>query len=576
MSKILIFSMAICVLSIVFSLFSISFSFDVSLISFPFSLCVSLLVSYFLLYKGFVKKNFRDFRIGRKILQYIPYLLLVSFIIRRAGAEETPFWLDVVCVVMWILIFVLSIVLLKFISDKKTEKYFPFWQKELQLLQLERKVWSVKRVFIEIVDWVDALLQAVFMVLLIQIFIFQLYVIPSESMVPSFLIGDRVVVFKTPSAPVFPLSKVGLPSNKKYNRGDVVVFRNPHYSINRKSEIQTVVSQLVYMITFTGINLNVDENGNLKADPLVKRISGLPGEQLVMQDGILYARTAKNAEFQPVELDQSFACWNLNETQPSIKKYIQTIPFSNQTYKAMIELENLRKDYDLDVAKTKCENITKKIKIKYDSGEIDAFFAKSSSLKKNETIFEGGFSFQDFVLQPEEFIEKIFKSGNCCEWFTAFMNDWNKVDSSVYSSDPYTLANFKLNVMIKEIIGNYILNYLEKKENQSEEAFMLQYISFYIQILDQRNMPLFPANDEQGNPSYIPEDCYFMMGDNRFNSLDMRHSYESKLVPLSSLDTYSVLYESNMEPQFVPKNYILGSAAYRFWPFARKGFVKTK
>ena len=31
-----------------------------------------------------------------------------------------------------------------------------------------------------------------------------------------------------------------------------------------------------------------------------------------------------------------------------------------------------------------------------------------------------------------------------------------------------------------------------------------------------------------------------------------------------------------MEPQYVHKKYILGSALYRFWPLARRGTVQTR
>ena len=69
------------------------------------------------------------------------------------------------------------------------------------------------------------------MVLLIQIFIVQLYMIPSESMVPEFLVGNRVVVFKTESGPKFPLSDVGIPSLKTYEQSIRTMIRN----LRRKS-----------------------------------------------------------------------------------------------------------------------------------------------------------------------------------------------------------------------------------------------------------------------------------------------------------------------------------------------------
>ena len=44
----------------------------------------------------------------------------------------------------------------------------------------------------------------------------QLYEIPSESMVPTFLVKDKVFVSKIDCGPKFPLTDVGLPDFRKY------------------------------------------------------------------------------------------------------------------------------------------------------------------------------------------------------------------------------------------------------------------------------------------------------------------------------------------------------------------------
>ena len=99
-------------------------------------------------------------------------------------------------------------------------------------------------------------------------------------------------------------------------------------------------------------------------------------------------------------------------------------------------------------------------------------------------------------------------------------------------------------------------------------------LDWYIRgLLDERNMPLFPANDSEGNPKYIPANCYFMMGDNRFNSLDLRHSYDRKETALSGDDPQSVTYLSMMAPQYINKKYIIGKPVFRFWPLGRLGKV---
>ena len=87
-------------------------------------------------------------------------------------------------------------------------------------------------------------------------------------------------------------------------------------------------------------------------------------------------------------------------------------------------------------------------------------------------------------------------------------------------------------------------------------------------------MPVFAANHAEGNPQYLPEKCFFMMGDNRFNSLDLRHSMEQTKKPLSTYDKMSVEYYSMMAPQYINQKYIIGSPIYKFWPLGRQGFVK--
>ena len=53
-------------------------------------------------------------------------------------------------------------------------------------------------------EWVDALGFAAILVILIQTFVFQLYEIPSESMVPAFLIKDRPFTAKLDAGPACP------------------------------------------------------------------------------------------------------------------------------------------------------------------------------------------------------------------------------------------------------------------------------------------------------------------------------------------------------------------------------------
>ncbi len=567
---------ATCACSALFSFTMISFHADVSLLAFPIALVFSLALAFFSLKKLFLEGNLYFIAVFRELLQYLPYVLLVAFVFRRAGEEGTPYALDLISVVLWVLASGASILILHFLNPKYIGKVSRAWETFVNEQKVARKNPRnnsfVKSTVREILSWVDALVQAVFMVLLLNIFLVQLYEIPSESMVPEFLIKDRVVVFKTLSGPKFPLSDVGLPYLKKYNRGDIVVFRNPHYANDRKSEVKSFISQLVYMCTLTKVNLNVDDNGNQKADPLVKRVCGLPGEQLMMQDGVLYARTKGELGFKALEADSNWASWNLNTVRPSIKKGIREFPLSDSEYEQMLSIEEDRRNLDISETRRECERIA------------NAFTQNSKKIRASK---KGKFSVTDeqmnvysVFVNSDYLTAMLLSAENGSDWFNSFMTDWTNQNPD-FAGDLHSEANYRLNLMIKLTAGKIILRNSEllisgtsdfnsDKTHQSlmEEA---QRLFFYCAILDQRNMPVFPPNAEDGTPRFIPDNCYFMMGDNRFNSLDMRHSYERWNARLSSADNYSVTYTSDMAPQYVNRNRMLGTTSYRFWPVSRAG-----
>ena len=68
---------------------------------------------------------------------------------------------------------------------------------------------------------------AVFIALLFRAFVAEAYVIPSGSMEPSLLVGDRIVVFKSSFGLRVPLTDRWLLRWDAPRRGDVVVFEDP-------------------------------------------------------------------------------------------------------------------------------------------------------------------------------------------------------------------------------------------------------------------------------------------------------------------------------------------------------------
>ena len=251
-----LFSVVLSTLLFAFSLFTANFG--VELLAMPVILIFNLILAFLALLKLVKQKQTKFIPAVRKLLEYLPFVALIAFVLRHAGKSETSYIIDIISVILWVFILITSLFALFLLNEKRS----PFGQCE------NKKTKGIKRIFVEIFEWLDAFIQAAFVVSLINIFIFQLYEIPSESMVPEFLIGDRVVVFKTSAGPSFPLSSVSLPQFRSYKRGDIVVFRNPHNDTGRKGEVKNFINQLVYMVSLTLVNLNYDENGNAIADPL--------------------------------------------------------------------------------------------------------------------------------------------------------------------------------------------------------------------------------------------------------------------------------------------------------------------
>ena len=529
------------------------------------------------------KKGYNRISVVKKLYQYLPFILLISFILRRIGGNPTSHIADVCAVMCWVLVTVMSFVFQYVLSDKRIEKYIPEAKTYLEKNKNEKKT-KTQKFFTETFEWIDAFIQAAFTVALLNIFIVQLYEIPSESMVPEFLIRDRVVVFKTASGPRFPMSDVGIPNIMSYDRGDIVVFRNPHYSKDRQSEARSFISQLVHTLTFTMVNLNVDEEGNLKADPLVKRITGLPGEQLMMQDGILYTRTADQPRFTPVTEDSTWAEWNVASLPENVLQDVRDIPLSESMYETMLQCEKTRNALRYEDVRQEALRLADE----FESLRNTLFGEDTSAgeVIKNTELFE-----YNFFSRVDEISRRLLTVEGGTRWFREYMTRWidalpvdyEQNGEFLVGGDLYQDANFRLNLMGKLAFGRLVVEnarltkekvpVAEWNANTVRKQAMndIEMIHQYITLLDLRNMPVFPANNEDGSPNYIPADNYFMMGDNRFNSLDMRHSYEVKMVPLTSYDAYSLLYYSNSAPQYVSNKDILGTTVLRFWPFRRFG-----
>ncbi|MFH0771287.1 MAG: signal peptidase I [Candidatus Omnitrophota bacterium] len=76
-------------------------------------------------------------------------------------------------------------------------------------------------------EWVEVIAAAFLLAFVIKVFVFELYKIPTGSMIPTLLVGDRIVVVKFIYGPRLPFLNFRLPGFRQPKRGDIVVFVSP-------------------------------------------------------------------------------------------------------------------------------------------------------------------------------------------------------------------------------------------------------------------------------------------------------------------------------------------------------------
>lgn len=186
----------------------------------------------------------------------------------------------------------------------------------------------------KIADWIDAIVFALIAVYIINIFIFQNYKIPTSSLEKTLLVGDFLFVSKVsygprvPNTPLaFPLTHHTLPilNTKSYSdwphwdykrlkgfghvkRDDIVVFNFPSGDTVALNMQNDDYHRLVNLVGWERINTDKRTFGEIVYRPVdrrenyVKRCIGMPGDSLQIINNMVYINgtelpTPKNAQF---------------------------------------------------------------------------------------------------------------------------------------------------------------------------------------------------------------------------------------------------------------------------------------
>ncbi len=148
----------------------------------------------------------------------------------------------------------------------------------------------------EVRGWIDAIVFAVFAVLLINQYLFQLFVIPTPSMVPTLLVGDRVFVNKTSyGIELYPTGPKIWAKHRTPQRDQIITFYNPDY--DSRGPFYDILTQVLYMGTFSLVNIDVDADGNPRERLYVKRAVGMSGDVVRLEDGNVLINPAGTTSF---------------------------------------------------------------------------------------------------------------------------------------------------------------------------------------------------------------------------------------------------------------------------------------
>jgi signal peptidase I len=481
--------------------------------------------------------------------------------------------------------FIIGMFFLKYgITGKKARELFHILTEDEYVQGFSSKL---HRLGIRAFSWVDALLDAAILVVFINIFIFQLYVVPTESMVPTLMVDDRPFVIKITEGPKLPVTNFGIPRFRQPDRGDILVVRNPRYDQSPAAEARKLLSDVVYMLTFTGVLLDkYDENGEIKADPLVKRIIGIPGETLEMVNDVIYRRVP-GGRFEPLDRFNPEEFPDLFRLPPDLLPLVREFPLDQSSRAFLTRIDNLA-DPTANGATfaQRYSQLAQELErlaglINQSANQVPLDQVQPSILAESRRqilvireTYPGVSPFQVLDLYGNDQLLALALGAD-----TELLAEAQRFFISTHSyggdSKFYQQAAI-LNQLIKLDFARLILSTYQTLgvpgigpiEERRQIISRLNELFTYLRFYNLRNFPPFPAEDQ-----VIADGQFFFMGDNRLNSLDARHRDYREQV-LDKFDSYSIIFATNLQPRSVGLESLVGWTSLRVFPFGRFGLFQ--
>jgi signal peptidase I len=543
-----------------------------------------------------VKDNPRLYSAARKWFGYAAVAAYAALAIPLADRREAG---EVAAGKGWAIFLIIAVstlcgaALWFFLHAKKSQVYWKHISeaeaKDPKLIKERHK--KQKRGFLgTTLEWVDTAAWAVIVVIVVQKLFIQLYAIPSESMVPTLLIGDRPVIAKFLDGPTFPFAPAAFPRAADLKRGDIGVFENP--ALERSPPAFRFLQEIVFYLTFSNVDLDRNPDGTPKVTRLIKRLVGVPGDQLIMVDDVLYVRHDPSSEWKKMAEDAAFSHPDLNGQPEAVKAKIRSIPIDKKGIEALKRWDARKDSIDEKAYAAEIASLRDSLKAAFKRAEapaaVDAYLAalkltrstadaawrQAAASVPDSSVALWRFN-SELELDPVLVGRFIVNAGDRDAWLSSLA-----VPAAAAASDAYGKNGRAANLLLKKQQAERILRLLEiaAADDARRDGAISAYraavadgteLRSWVAIYDFRNFPAFPAG------GVIPAGSYFFMGDNRYNSVDCRFHADQSTRPLAfdPADPNSSVRFSMLGQRLITGEYVLGRSIFRLFPFNRIGTV---